>query len=431
MNRSKESHKRKIWGIFDRSDDTVEDESQPVRPAKKPLTDWKAADLVKLKVEIHRKLLSTLDFTEISGFDTKQNDTELRRYLSKDIAEILIYEDLCFSGNEEKDMFIDEMLDEILGLSHLEAYLRDPDITEIMVNGPHKVFIEKHGRIEATNTVFLNDGQLIRIIEKIVSPVGRRIDESSPMVDARLSDGSRVNAVIPPLSLSGPVLTIRKFSKTPFTGYDLVSFDTLNKEMLDLLRSFVEGKYNILISGGTGSGKTTLLNVLSSFIPKRERIITIEDAAELRLNQEHVISLEARPPNIEGQGAVSIRELVKNALRMRPDRIIVGEVRGAEALDMLQAMNTGHAGSLTTCHANSPKDALSRLETMVLMGGIDLPIRAIRDQIYGAIDVIIQQSRLSNGTRKVTNIVQTTGITNGEIDLLELYHYNGAASGTF
>ena len=290
-----------------------------------------------------------------------------------------------------------------------------------MVNGPRQVYIERSGKLELTNVVFQNDDHVMRIIDRIIAPIGRRVDESSPMVDARLTDGSRVNAIIPPLSLVGPVITIRKFSASPFTVDDLIRFGTATADMFDFLRACVEARLNIFVSGGTGSGKTTTLNVLSSFIPNDERIVTIEDAAELQLRQEHVVTLESRPPNIEGKGAIPIRELVRNALRMRPDRIIVGECRSGEALDMLQAMNTGHDGSMSTGHANSPRDMLSRLETMVLMAGVDLPLRAIREQVASAVDLIVQQSRLKDGTRKIVNITEVQGMEGDVIVMQDVF----------
>jgi pilus assembly protein CpaF len=290
-----------------------------------------------------------------------------------------------------------------------------------MVNGPRQVYIERSGKLELTNVVFQNDDHVMRIIDRIIAPIGRRIDESSPMVDARLTDGSRVNAIIPPLSLIGPVITIRKFSASPFTVDDLIRFGTSTPEMFDFLRACVEARLNVFVSGGTGSGKTTTLNVLSSFIPNDERIITVEDAAELQLRQEHVVTLESRPANIEGRGAVPIRELVRNCLRMRPDRIIVGECRGGEALDMLQAMNTGHDGSMSTGHANSPRDMLARLETMVLMAGVDLPLRAIREQVSSAVDLIVHQSRLKDGTRRIVNITEVQGMEGDVIVMQDVF----------
>jgi pilus assembly protein CpaF len=322
---------------------------------------------------------------------------------------------------EERRKLVREIADDILGYGPLEPYLRDTAVTEVMVNGPNQVYIERSGKLEMTNTSFLDDAHLLRIIDKIVSPIGRRIDESSPMVDARLPDGSRVNAIIPPLALRGPTLTIRKFSRDPYTMDDLIGFGTLTPRAAHFLSAAVRGKLNMLISGGTGSGKTTTLNAVSAFIPNDERIVTIEDAAELQLQQEHVIPLESRPPNIEGQGEVRIRELVRNSLRMRPDRIIVGEVRGAETLDMLQAMNTGHEGSLTTIHANTPRDALARLETLVLTAGVDLPLRAIREQIAAAFDLIVQISRLVDGSRRITHITETLRMEGETITLQDVF----------
>lgn len=328
---------------------------------------------------------------------------------------------------EEKSELLSTVESELVGYGPITNLLSDPDISEVMVNGPKEVYAEVKGKIVKTNVAFRDNDHVIRVIERIVSPLGRRIDESVPMVDARLPNGSRVNAIIPPLALNGPTITIRKFSQTPFTIEDLIQFGTLSKDMAMFLDGCVKAKLNIFISGGTGSGKTSTLNVLSSFIPNDERIITIEDAAELKLSQEHVISLESRPPNIENQGAITIRDLVRNSLRMRPDRIIVGEVRSAETLDMLQAMNTGHDGSLATGHANTPRDILSRLETMVLMAGMDLPLRAIREQISSAVDIIIQQSRLKDGSRKITYISEVLGMEGDTIVLQDLfrYHENG------
>jgi pilus assembly protein CpaF len=316
---------------------------------------------------------------------------------------------------------LEQITDEILGLGPMEPLLRDETITEVMVNGPQQVYIEREGRLELTNVTFQNDEHVMKIIQRIIAPIGRRVDESSPMVDARLADGSRVNAIIPPLSLVGPVITIRKFSATPFTVEDLVRFGTATPEMFEFLEACVRARLNIFVSGGTGSGKTTMLNILSSFIPDDERIVTIEDAAELQLRQEHVVTLEARPANIEGKGAIPIRELVRNALRMRPDRIVVGECRSAEALDMLQAMNTGHDGSMSTGHANSPRDMLARLETMVLMAGMDLPLRAIREQIASAVDLIVHQNRLKDGSRKIVNITEVQGMEGDVIVMQDIF----------
>ena len=348
------------------------------------------------------------------------NQVEVRRQIEEIFGRALEEEGLALTRAERVRM-LEQITDEIIGLGPLEPLLRDETVTEIMVNGPRQVYIERSGRLELTNVVFQNDDHVMRIIDRIISPIGRRIDESSPMVDARLTDGSRVNAIIPPLSLIGPVVTVRKFSASPFTVDDLTRFGTATPEMFDFLRACVEARLNLFVSGGTGSGKTTTLNVLSSFIPNDERIITIEDAAELQLRQEHVVTLESRPPNIEGRGAVPIRELVRNALRMRPDRIIVGECRGGEALDMLQAMNTGHDGSMSTGHANSPRDMLARLETMVLMAGVDLPLRAIREQVSSAVDLVVQQSRLKDGTRKIVNITEVQGMEGDVIVMQDVF----------
>jgi pilus assembly protein CpaF len=322
---------------------------------------------------------------------------------------------------EERVRLIGEVVAEVTGLGPLEPLLRDDTITEVMVNGPNQIYIERKGKIQRVETSFMGDEHVMRIIDRIIAPLGRRIDQSSPRVDARLPDGSRVNAIIEPLSLIGPVITIRKFSARPFTVEDLIRFGTASPEMFDFLRCCVEARLNIFVSGGTGSGKTTTLNVISSFIPEGERIVTIEDAAELQLRQEHVITLEARPPNLEGLGEITTRDLLRNSLHMRPDRIIVGECRGGEALDMLQAMNTGHDGSMSTGHANSPRDMLSRLETMVLMAGVDLPVRAIREQIASAVDLIVHQARLKDGTRRITNITEVQGMEGDVIVMQDVF----------
>src|SRR5918999_1481637 len=340
------------------------------------------------------------------------NQVEVRRQIEEIFGKVIDEEGLALTRAERVRM-LEQITDEIIGLGPLEPLLRDESISEVMVNGPRQVYIERSGKLELTNVVFQNDDHVMRIIDRIIAPIGRRVDESSPMVDARLTDGSRVNAIIPPLSLVGPVITIRKFAASPFTVDDLVRFGTATADMFDFMRACVEARLNIFVSGGTGSGKTTTLNVLSSFIPNDERIVTIEDAAELQLRQEHVVTLESRPPNIEGKGAIPIRELVRNSLRMRPDRIVVGECRSGEALDMLQAMNTGHA--------NSPRDMLSRLETMVLMAGIDLPVRAIREQIASAVDLIVHQSRLKDGTRKITNITEVQGMEGDVIVMQDVF----------
>ena len=348
------------------------------------------------------------------------NQVEVRRQIEEIFSRVIDEEGLALTRAERVRM-LEQITDEIIGLGPLEPLLRDDSVSEIMVNGPRQVYIERSGKLELTNVVFQNDDHVMRIIDRIIAPIGRRVDESSPMVDARLTDGSRVNAIIPPLSLVGPVITIRKFAASPFTTDDLIRFGTSTPDMFEFLRACVEARLNIFVSGGTGSGKTTTLNVLSSFIPNDERIVTIEDAAELQLRQEHVVTLESRPPNIEGKGAIPIRELVRNSLRMRPDRIVVGECRAGEALDMLQAMNTGHDGSLSTGHANTPRDMLARLETMVLMAGIDLPVRAIREQISSAVDLIVHQSRLKDGTRRIVNITEVQGMEGDVVVLQDVF----------
>jgi len=348
------------------------------------------------------------------------NQVEVRRQIEELFGKIADEEGLALTRAERVRM-LEQITDEILGLGPMEPLLRDETVTEVMVNGPQQVYIEREGRLELTNVTFQNDEHVMKIIQRIIAPIGRRIDESSPMVDARLADGSRVNAIIPPLSLVGPVITIRKFSATPFTVEDLIRFGTATPDMFEFLEACVKARLNIFVSGGTGSGKTTMLNILSSFIPDDERIVTIEDAAELQLRQEHVVTLEARPSNIEGKGAIPIRELVRNALRMRPDRIVVGECRSGEALDMLQAMNTGHDGSMSTGHANTPRDMLSRLETMVLMAGMDLPLRAIREQIASAVDLIVHQNRLKDGSRKITNITEVQGMEGDVVVMQDIF----------
>ena len=335
---------------------------------------------------------------------------------------ILMEENIVLSRNERRRLF-EQIVAEILGLGPLEPLLADDSLTEVMVNGPRNVYIERSGKIERTNIIFENDEHLMRIIDRIVAPLGRRIDESSPLVDARLPDGSRVHAVIPPISLVGPTLTIRKFSRTPLTVQDLLDNGTFTPESVEFLRACVISRINVIISGGTGSGKTTLLNILSGFIPNDERIVTVENAAELQLRQEHVVTLESRPPNLEGKGEITIRDLVINCLRMRPDRIVVGEVRGGEALDMLQAMNTGHDGSLTTLHSNSPRDTLARLETMVLMAGMDLPVRAIREQVSSAIQLIVHEERLRDGSRRVVSISEVQGMEGDIITMSEIFTF--------
>ena len=348
------------------------------------------------------------------------NQVEVRRQIEELFGKIADEEGLALTRAERVRM-LEQVTDEILGLGPLEPLLRDESVTEVMVNGPQQVYVEREGRLELTNVTFQNDEHVMKIIQRIIAPIGRRVDEASPMVDARLADGSRVNAIIPPLSLVGPVLTIRKFAATPFTVEDLIRFGTATTEMFEFLEACVKARLNIFVSGGTGSGKTTMLNILSSFIPDDERIVTIEDAAELQLRQEHVVTLEARPSNIEGKGAIPIRELVRNALRMRPDRIVVGECRSSEALDMLQAMNTGHDGSMSTGHANTPRDMLARLETMVLFAGVDLPLRAVREQIASAVDLIVHQNRLKDGSRKIVNITEVQGMEGDVIVMQDIF----------
>jgi pilus assembly protein CpaF len=345
---------------------------------------------------------------------------EVRRTIQNLFEQILAEENIVLSRPERARLF-EQIAAEILGFGPLQSLLEDDTITEIMVNGPKNIYIERKGKVHRVPVTFENNEHVMRIIDRIVAPLGRRIDESSPYVDARLPDGSRVNAVIPPISLVGPVLTIRKFSKNPITVDQMIQFGSITPEAVQFLKACVEARLNIIISGGTGSGKTTLLNVLSGFIPADERILTIENAAELQLRQEHVVTLESRPPNIEGRGEITIRDLVINALRMRPERIIVGECRGGETLDMLQAMNTGHDGSMTTAHANSPRDALSRIETMCLMAGMELPVRAIREQVASAVDVIVQQERMRDGTRKVTTIAEVSGMEGDVITMTDVF----------
>ena len=359
-------------------------------------------------------------------FDPNLAEDQIRAYVIQELDVILAAEVRQLAPRERAQM-VDSIAADIMGLGPIEPFLADPTITEIMVNGDDAIFVERAGRLYLTESRFMTAQHLRQVIEKIVAAVGRRIDESSPMVDARLPDGSRVNAIIPPLAVDGPMLTIRKFAKTALSTADLIELRTLTPLSAEFLDACVRGRRNILISGGTGTGKTTMLNVVSSFIPHDERVVTIEDAVELRLHQRHVIRLESRPPNVEGRGQVAIRDLVRNSLRMRPDRIVVGEVRGGEALDMLQAMNTGHEGSLSTLHANSPRDALARLETMVLMSGLELPIRAIREQIASALDVIVHLARLRDGTRRVTEIAEVNGMEGDTITLSTIYQFDYGA----
>lgn len=387
------------------------------RRVNAPITSPQAGSYFDLKTRVQNKLLSELD----PSMDITRTD-EVRRTIQDLFEQILAEENIVLSRPERARLF-EQIAAEILGFGPLQPLLEDDTITEIMVNGPKNVYIERKGKLHRVPITFESNDHVMRVIDRIVAPLGRRIDESSPYVDARLPDGSRVNAVIPPISLVGPTLTIRKFSKNPITVEQLIQFGSVTNEVVQFLKACVEARLNVLISGGTGSGKTTLLNVMSSFIPDDERIITIENAAELQLRQEHVVTLESRPPNIEGRGEVTIRDLVINSLRMRPERIIVGECRGGETLDMLQAMNTGHDGSMTTAHANTPRDAFSRVETMCLMAGMDLPVRAIREQVASAVDLIAQQERMRDGTRKVTHISEVSGMEGDIITMTDIFTF--------
>ncbi len=404
---------------------------KPREPDPKP--DPAVEKFEAIKRLIHNKLVDRLDFNRIGEMDQGTLRTEIRG-----VIEMLCDAEDPMLNRSERQRLVNEILDETFGLGPLEILLKDDKIGDIMINGPRNVFIEKNGRITKSDVKFRNNDHLLQIIDRIVSRVGRRVDESSPMVDARLADGSRVNAIIPPLALDGPVLTIRMFGSKPLNKDDLLRFKAFTPEMLMLMEAAMKARLNIIISGGTGSGKTTLLNTLSSFIQNDHRIITIEDAAELQLQQEHVVRLETRPPNIEGKGAITATDLVKNALRMRPDRVIIGECRGAETLDMIQAMNTGHEGSMTTVHANNPRDALSRLETMISMAGLELPIRALRQQFASAVDLIIQANRLQGGPRKVTSIAEVVNMEGDTIIMQEIFTFrqvgidpNGRAYGEY
>jgi len=387
----------------------------PQRTGAPTATPGQNSTYQDLKVRVQNKLLAGLDPT----MDVTRT-AEVRRTIQELFEQILNEENIILSRPERARLF-EQIAAEILGFGPIEPLLQDETITEIMVNGAKNIYIERRGKIHRVPVAFESNEHVMRIIDRIVAPLGRRIDESSPYVDARLPDGSRVNAVIPPISLVGPVITIRKFSKNPITIEQLIQFGSVSPESIEFLKACVESRLNVVISGGTGSGKTTLLNILSSFIPTDERIVTIENAAELQLRQEHVVTLESRPPNIEGRGEVTIRDLVVNALRMRPARIIVGEIRDDAALDMLQAMNTGHDGSMTTAHSNSPRDTLSRMETMTMMAGMELPVRAIREQISSAIDLIVHQERMRDGTRKVVNVTEVTGMEGDVITLTDIF----------
>ncbi len=377
--------------------------------------------LGELRGRLHFKVVEELGPTL---YDRQMSDAELRLRVLEMLEWAVDQEQGLPLTSADRRALLNEIASDVLGYGPIDPLLNDPDITEVMANGPYDVYFEKRGKIVLSDIKFVDEVHLRRIIDKIVGQIGRRVDEATPMVDARLPDGSRVNAVIHPLAIGGPFLTIRKFSVDPYQEADLINFGTLTQRVADFLRACVRGRLNILISGGTGSGKTTTLNVMSSYIPGDERIVTVEDAAELQLHQEHVLTLESRPSNIEGKGAIGIRDLVRNTLRMRPDRIVVGEVRGAEALDMLQAMNTGHDGSLTTIHSNSPRDTLSRIETMVLMAGFDLPVRAIREQVAAAVDLIVHVSRLKDGTRRVTHVTEIEGMEGDIITLQDLFLFD-------
>lgn len=389
--------------------------SMQARRVNAPITAPQAGTYFDLKTRVQNRLLAELDPSmDISKID------EVRRTIQSLFEQILSEENIVLSRPERARLF-EQIAAEILGLGPLQPLLEDESITEVMVNGAKNIYIERKGKIHRVPVTFENNEHVMRIIDRIVAPLGRRIDEASPYVDARLQDGSRVNAVIPPISLVGPVLTIRKFAKNPITVEQLVQFGSISAEALQFLKACVESRLNVVISGGTGSGKTTLLNILSGYIPDDERIVTIENAAELQLRQEHVVTLESRPPNIEGRGEVTIRHLVINSLRMRPDRIIVGEIRDEAALDMLQAMNTGHDGSMTTLHSNGPRDTLSRLETMTLMAGMDLPSRAIREQVSSAIDLVVHQDRMRDGTRKIVNVTEVSGMEGDVITMTDIF----------
>jgi pilus assembly protein CpaF len=401
----------------------------PLRPMHAGNPD---AILQDLRLRIHRRLIDTLDLTKLSSLEMESVKVEIRR-----ILEDMVMAEAIPLSRADRDRLVSDVQHEVFGLGPLETLMKDSEIADILVNTHSNVFVERYGKLEKADIRFRDNDHLMQIIERIVTRVGRRVDESSPMVDARLADGSRVNAIIPPLALDGPILSIRRFGAERLTINDLIQFNSVPKEIADVAAACVKSRLNILVSGGTGAGKTTLLNCLSNYIPENERIVTIEDSAELKLQQEHIVRLETRPPNIEGQGTVTQRDLVRNALRMRPDRIVVGEVRGGEALDMMQAMNTGHDGSISTIHANSARDALSRLETMMLMAGINLPERALREQIASALDVIVQLSRLSDGSRKLVEFTEVSGMEGSTITTQTIFKFeqrgveNGKVLGDF
>jgi pilus assembly protein CpaF len=387
-------------------------------PTLRPTEDTKAVEFENLKRRIHGKLVDKLDLTRVGELE----GDVLRREIRLVVEHLCDTEDTLLNRNE-RERLVDEVLDETFGLGPLELLLKDPSINDILINGPKNVYVERRGKMEKTTVTFRDNNHLMQIIDRIVSKVGRRVDEVCPMVDARLQDGSRVNAIIPPLALDGACVSIRRFGSNPLKLEDLLNFKAFTPEMVMLLEGAIKARLNIVISGGTGSGKTTLLNTLSSFISNTDRIVTIEDAAEVQLQQDHVVRLETRPPNIEGKGAITATDLVRNALRMRPERIIIGECRGPETLDMLQAMNTGHEGSLTTIHANTPRDGIARMETMITMAGFDLPLKALRQQIASAVDLIVQTNRLQGGPRKITHITEILGMEQDTIVMQDIYHY--------